>query len=67
MLTGKYKFHGLKNNAAVFIREGRKIEKFSQHPYFFAYYPGTWVIQGSEHYKNDKSSFWVKINTKGQY
>ena len=66
-MTGRYNFHEIRNNAVVFVREGGKLDTFDSCPYYFVYYPGSWVIQGSENYKNNDNSFWVKIDTKGQY
>ena len=65
MLAGKYNYHVIKNNAVVFVREGGKIDKFDPHPYYLAYYPGSWVFQDSGVYDENKGSFWLKHNTRG--
>ena len=65
MLSGQYNFHGIRNNAVAFVRDGGKLETFDKHPYYLAYYPGCWVVQSSERYDDNEDSFWIKNVTKG--
>ena len=63
-LSGKYNFHSINNNAAVYMRDGEKIKKFDPHPYYLAYQGGFWVIQDSESFDSQGGS-WLKLKTKG--
>ena len=65
LLSGKYNFHGIKNNAAAYVRNGGKLESFDGHPYYLSHYPGNWVFQDSENYKKNKGRFWIRLLTEG--
>ena len=64
-LSGKYYFHSVKNNAAAFMREGGQLENFDFQPYYLAFYNGTWFIQGTDSFENNRTEGWIYIDTKG--
>ena len=65
VLTGKYYFSTIKNDAAVFIREEGKLDKFDSPPYYLAFYEGVWCFQPSDVYNSNESSGWLKFATEG--
>ena len=64
-LSGKYHFHSVKNNAAAFMREEGQLENFDFQPYYLAFYNGTWFIQGTDSFENNRTEGWIYIDTKG--
>ena len=64
-LSGKYYFHSVKNNAAAFMREEGQLENFDFQPYYLAFYNGTWFIQGTDSFENNRTEGWIYIDTKG--
>ena len=64
-LSGKYFFHSVKNNAPAFVREEGQLENFDFHPYYLAFYSGSWFIQGTDSFDNNRSEGWIFIDTKG--
>ena len=64
-LSGKYYFHSVKNNAAAFVREEGQLENFDFQPYYLAFYDGSWFIQGTDSFDNNRSEGWIYIDTKG--
>lgn len=69
-LSGKYNFHSIQNNAAVFVTDGTKIEKLSgPYPYYLAYNNGIWNLQDSDYFEEIKGKGegggWLKLSTKG--
>ena len=69
-LSGKYIFHSLKNNAAVFVRDGPKIETVaSPYPYYLAYNNKFWNLQDADFFEeregNGLGGGWLALRTKG--
>ena len=68
-LSGKYNFHSLKNNAAVFVRDGPKIEKLGPYPYYLAYNNKFWNLQDADFFEEregkEQGGGWLALHTKG--
>ena len=64
-LSGKYNFHSVKNNAAVFVRDGPKIEKLEPYPYYLAYHIEHWNLQDADFFEEGRSGGWLALCTIG--
>ena len=65
-LSGKYNFHSLKNNAAVFVRDGGEIEKLvGRHPYYLVYQNKYWNLQSAVYLDKGEDGGWLTLCTKG--
>ena len=64
-LSGRYNFHSLKNQAAVFIRDGGKISGWEElHPYYLVY-KQKWYLTGSEKFEQNKGGGFLKNDSTG--
>lgn len=66
-LSGKYDFHGLKNGAAAFVREGGKVDAFERfHPYYLMYQSNQkWCIVQHGSFEKGYGGGWLMIESKG--
>ena len=65
LLTGKFNFHSIRSNAAVFVRDGGKLESLDPHPYYLVHYNKAWFIQGGKYFEDEDAGGWLKLSTKG--
>ena len=63
-LSGKYNFHSVKNNAAVFVSDGPKIEKLGPYPYYLAYHSKYWNLQSADYFEKGDGG-WLALCTEG--
>ena len=66
-LSGKYNFHSIKNKTAVFMREGGKLETFSDPTYYFTYHKPRWYLQSGKYFDQSKEGGWMRLRTTGYY
>ena len=65
LLSGRYNFHSIKNEAPVFVREGGKIQSFN-NPYFLSYDKQGWGLRDGTFLSKQKDVWtFVKILTTG--
>ena len=70
VLSGRYNFHGLKNRAAVFIRDGAKVDGYEDlHPIYLAYYrcKQEWFLQSSEKFLTGQTGGLMALITTGSW
>ena len=65
VFSGRYNFHSLKNQAAVFIRDGGKISGLEDlHPYYLLY-KQKWFVTASENFEQGEGGGFLKSNSTG--
>ena len=71
-LSGKYDFHSLENNTAVFVRNGAKIEELDgRNPYYMVYnnVQQIWTLTDADYFEEIKAKGegggWLALHTKG--